>query len=366
MRISITLFLILLLSDACVERINIDVPKSIVGQLVIEGQITDEPGPYVVKISRATSVNEILVKTKPVSAVRVAISDDMGNVETLTETELGTFQTSENGIRGTIGRSYILHVETNDGKIFESVPEKMVAVGEIQNLYYQFESNQPADGPTEYGFRFFIDAKAAKETGNLLRWKFNGIFKVITNPELYCEKAGEVCIPKPRPCSGYIFSDGLVQVGPCTCCECWPSPIDSKIKLSDNEAIVDGIFKNIEVGFVTLNYYTAQETLVEVKQYSLSPAAFDFWKTLKDQKEGSSSLFQPAIGRAKTNIFAKSGNGEVQGLFYASSVARKILVLEPKDLPPGLKLTFNPPPTIAESCLLAFKNSTNKKPAEWK
>ena len=165
MRTSFCLFLFLLASDACIERINIDAPRAS-EQLVMEGQVTDEPGPYTVKLSRATNVNEILVRTRPVSAIKVAIFDNLGNSEILKEVETGTFQTDVNGIQGVIGRSYTLHVETYDGKIYESTPETIIPAGSIENVYYKFETIQPEDGTTQYGFRIFINAKGSPQSNN--------------------------------------------------------------------------------------------------------------------------------------------------------------------------------------------------------
>ncbi|MBI1768547.1 MAG: DUF4249 domain-containing protein [Bacteroidetes bacterium] len=367
MRISFILFLFILVSDACVERINIDAPKALSDQLVIEGLITDEPGPYTVKLSRATNVNETLVRTRPVSAVKVVISDNLGNSETLKEIEIGTFQTDTNGIQGVIGRSYTLHVETNDGKVYESTPETIVPAGTIENIRFKFETSQPENNTTQYGFRFFIDAKGDAQTNNLLRWKFSGIYKVVTYPEQHTEPMGEGRVPAPRACSGYVYDKtaGLAKVGPCTCCECWTSAVDSQIKLSDNQTIVAEEFRDIEVGFLSISYWTYEKTLVEIKQMSLSQSAFDYWKTIKDQKDGASSLFQPSIGKARTNIFVKNGSDEVQGLFYASAIATKSVFITPSDLPQGLKLSFDAPPPITESCIQAFKNSTTKKPYDW-
>ena len=53
------LFFGLALMGSCVDRIDITIPKSNTGQLVVDGLITDEPGPYTVKLSLAENVDEI-------------------------------------------------------------------------------------------------------------------------------------------------------------------------------------------------------------------------------------------------------------------------------------------------------------------
>jgi hypothetical protein len=104
---------------------------------------------------------------------------------------------------------------------------------------------------------------------------------------------------------------------------------------------------------------------------SLSRTAFDYWRTIQSQKEGGTSLFQPPTGKTRTNIVEKSGRGIAQGIFYASSVRKKQVYLSNK----AIKGLFIRRPNwdscteewqIKESCLLAFKHSSNKPPADWK
>ncbi|MFN7330486.1 MAG: DUF4249 domain-containing protein, partial [Bacteroidota bacterium] len=74
---------IIVLSDSCVERADFSA-KEALAQLVVEGLITDESGPYTVKLSRARKPLDFSA-TVTVSALRVTISDDAGNSEVLTE-----------------------------------------------------------------------------------------------------------------------------------------------------------------------------------------------------------------------------------------------------------------------------------------
>ncbi|MFM9840595.1 MAG: DUF4249 domain-containing protein [Cyclobacteriaceae bacterium] len=362
MKKSALFIIILLISDSCVDRIDF-ISSNAASQLVVEGQITDEPGPYTVKLSRTRKILDFS-EGKPVSASKVVISDNVGNSEILTEIYPGAFQTKSNGIQGTIGREYTLRVETRDGKIFESSPEKINPSGTIDSIYYTFEKVLPPTGPPKYQFRIYIDSKGVAQSENLFRWKFTGTFKVQTSPELRTVPAGEGRIPDPPPCSGY--NKNLVEVGLCQCCTCWVNFVDTKPTVSDNTISSGNSYKNVEVGIVPVEYWTFFDKVqVEVKQLSLSGAAFNYWKTVADQKEGSSSLFQPSIGKAVSNIFIKNGNEEVQGLFYASAITKKVIFLSAANIPLGSGVIPSAPPPIPESCLAAFQFSTTQKPITW-
>jgi Domain of unknown function (DUF4249) len=359
----------LLVFSSCIDRINIAIPDHYASQIVVDGLITDEPGPYTVRLTKSTRIeNFLLFSREALTSAKVIVSDNVGNSELLKEKEPGVYETSINGMRGIVGREYIINIETKDGKIFESIPEKISPVGEIDNLYYEFESFQPLDAPTEYGFRFFIDTESVPNIDNLVRWKFTGIFKVEAEPKLHTSPG---CIPDPRFCSGFVRVDGGIRkVAECSCCECWVTRNESKPNVSDNQFVNTGKIRRIEVGYIPIEYYSfLRKYRVEVKQMSLSRGAYDYWRIIRSQKEGAASLFQPPTGKTRTNIFDKNGIEEVQGFFYASSVKTRQIYLSNADVPVNLRIPrwdCEDKGIIPESCLYGFKFSSTQPPADWK
>ena len=370
-------FLLIVLLVSCIDRIQITVPDSYISQLVVDGLITDELGPYTVRLTKTTRIEKFLeFNQEYVVGASVTIYDDIGNKEVLEEKEDGVYQSRANGMQGVIGREYSIVIKTKDGKVYESVPDKMSSVGELDSLYYEFESYLPLNDQTRYGFRFYIDANGLPDIDNLVRWKFTGVFEIDAYPELHTTPctAGPCC-PDPRPCSGFKVSqlDGetLLRVGECTCCTCWVTKEEDKPHVSDNQFVSNGDVKKLEVGFVPLEYFPFQKGKYrgEIMQMSLSKQAFDYWRLIQAQKEGAASLFQPPTGKIRSNIFEKNGDGQVLGIFYASAVKRKQMYLTQKDI----KVKFSSVPLwacekgiIAESCILAFPNSSNQRPADWK
>lgn len=103
------------IGTACTEKIDLDL-NSAVPQLVIEGNISDQPGPYYVVLSMSRLYNQSN-QFEGVPAAVVVLSDDAGNADTLTEVLAGLYQT--NSIQGTVGRTYHLQVNAN-GKTYDS------------------------------------------------------------------------------------------------------------------------------------------------------------------------------------------------------------------------------------------------------
>jgi len=99
-------FLTIITYSACQKVINVDLNNA-APRIVIEGLITDRPGPYTIKISKSGSYfNQPVLP--PVTGAEVNITDDSGTVDTLKETMPGIYITTK--IHGTTGRTYTLKV----------------------------------------------------------------------------------------------------------------------------------------------------------------------------------------------------------------------------------------------------------------
>jgi Domain of unknown function (DUF4249) len=359
MKKSIALFATLIIIGSCVDRISIQIPNE-TSVLVVDGLITDEPGPYTVQLTRAANLDSDLTFRKFVTAKSVTILDDLGNSELLKEVELGIYKTNVNGIRGVVGRAYHVRIETRDGKIFESVPEKIKPVGKIDSVYYEFGVRQPFNEQAVGGFNVFVDSKGLPESDNLLRWAFAATFQVETFPELHRVLIKEERVPDPLPCSSYrAFNGTILQIPgkPCDCCTCWVTEYEDKPHASDNQFVTNGNFRRIQLGFIPIDpFHFHFQVMVQVRQMSLSRTAFNFWRNIQSQKEGAGSLFQPPSGKARTNIFEITGAEQAQGIFYAAGVDKKI---------DFKKFRFEFPPTADSTTCLRYKNSTNLKPPDW-
>jgi len=111
--IAITAIVLIIVFSSCQKVINLDL-NSASPQIVIEGNVYDQPDPYTVKISQTVNFDESNVYP-PVTGATVEISDDAGNSEVLTESSSGTYITS--ALQGVSGRTYTLTV-VSKGKTY--------------------------------------------------------------------------------------------------------------------------------------------------------------------------------------------------------------------------------------------------------
>jgi hypothetical protein len=104
--IKITLLITILGVTACQKVIDLKLRNNS-GKYVIEGNVTNLPGPYQVTIGKTGAVDADY-SLQGVSQAAVIISDNSGNTETLQETAPGIYRTKT--LQGVEGRTYNLDI----------------------------------------------------------------------------------------------------------------------------------------------------------------------------------------------------------------------------------------------------------------
>jgi hypothetical protein len=165
-----------ILNDACIDRYEL--PEQISGpRLVVDGMITNLPGPYTIELFISTDLNTLANNRAGVPNATVKIVDDLGNEEVLTETKLGVYQTKPNGLRGVVGRKYHTVIYIGD-KEYRSAPQEMRPSGSIENAEWIFRENainQNDPGEPQDVLDVTIDSKGTEGEQNLFRWRWSSI-----------------------------------------------------------------------------------------------------------------------------------------------------------------------------------------------
>jgi hypothetical protein len=358
--------------DACVDPLEVSIPN-ISPKLVVDGLITDQPGPYQVRLLYSISIDSTVRRPRFETGATVFITDSDGHQEPLLEAGPGVYQTSAaSSFRGVVGKSYQLNITTKKGKKINSTPQQMVGAGTIDNLYLEFVKDViPIGDPTRTdkydAFNVFVNATGVENSPNLFRWRVTGTYKAKTFPELRFIVANDfnaTHIPKPEPCSGYIAVGlGIVKVAECTCCICWGTEYSTNAMVSDNRFLNDRSFERVQVGVIpvtSLRFY--EKYYVEVEQLSLPSQIYDFWRLTEIQQKSGSNIFQPNAVKIKGNmISATDPNEEILGVFSVSAVVKRTMFIYPTDVPASLPVLD----TVRYDCRNSFVNATTQQPLFW-
>ena len=298
------LFLVLfpLLVLSCVTEFQPDA-VSLPPALVVEGQITDQPGPYTVRLTRTADYSYKAINLLETEAV-VSIEDNQGNRETLREQAPGgTYRTRPDGIRGVAGRSYKLVIVTKSGTRYESTPEVITAAPPILKIYSEYR-NEPAPGTAtrNQGWDVYIDTKDPETTGNYYRWEWTHY------------EAISIC-QKTQLRSGTF-------TGLYCCTPCWDITRCYNCISVNSDANING--QAISRQFIMRAPYTSTAPYyVEVEQQALSRGAYLFWKSVRQLINNTGGLFDAAPQTVQGNVRSTSDpNALVYGYFGATGVSR--------------------------------------------
>lgn len=166
----ISIIIVSFIFAACEKVVEIDLNTSS-PKIVIEGNISDEPGAYTINLSKTVNFNEENTYP-PVTGALVIISDNTGITDTLTETVSGSYQTHR--ITGTQGNTYTLKVIA-EGKQYNAVstmPYKVNLDSIRFNLFREPGESEKTLAvvpiyldPIEFGncYRFFFTANGVAD-----------------------------------------------------------------------------------------------------------------------------------------------------------------------------------------------------------
>jgi len=287
--------------------------------LVVDGLLSNQPGPYTVKLSMSSSIERAVYR--PLSNYEVIISDDIGNTELLAETENGTYQTFQDGIQGVIGRSYKLTINSPKNERYETEFEILKKPIEIDNVYTEVDYNA-VDGYDHdlNGLQFYIDTKMADEDTNYILWRLEDTYEYHAN---YRAK--------------YIFDDFQMHLfNPSdSLLTCWRTRKRKEIITASTKNLTEPIILRMPLQFIsTETKELSVRYSVMVKQHTLSYEAYEYWSKLIQVDNDVSWLYAmqpyPVLGNIK-NI--SDENETVLGYFMVAGIDKKrIFVDRPAEL----------------------------------
>lgn len=342
LRSLLPLLLFPLLVLSCVTEFQPDA-VSLPPALVVEGQVTDQPGPYTVRLTRTADYSYKALNLLETGAV-VSIEDNLGNRETLREQAPGgTYQTRAGGLQGLAGRSYKLTIQTKSGTRYESQPEVITAAPPILKLYAEYRNELlPGTSTRKQGWDVYLDTKDPETTGNYYRWEWTH-YEAIS----VCQKT--------------LVRSGTSYTGLYCCSDCWDITRCYNCISVNSDAEINGQAISRQL-ILRASYTSKAPYYVEVEQQALSRGAYQFWKSVRQLVDNTGGLFDAAPQTVQGNIRCVSDpNVTVYGYFGATGVSRMPYYVDRSEGQgvPELDLPVNVP---TPSPCVACENSIYRTP----
>lgn len=333
------IILVLCVCSSCRQIYDPDVKPDQSG-LVVAGLMTDQPGPYYVKLSKALPYDSSGLNP-PVRSAKVTIMDDCGGSYKLEETETGTYASNPSDLIGVPGRSYTLHIETSDGNIYESASQLLLPNNYNANTYGEFTTRDilvedfygQVSKLTIQGIDLLVDIKNTTDT--IVRFRFQ--------PAVTTEYSYSITI---TPMLTYIFY-------------CWANTAlndlvnitDEKYQISSNDILKHSICFIPTVYTYSATYRDSVSKkdsilnapivnrVIKVNRYCLNNESYQFYKNVNSLLAAQGKIFDPIASQFNGNIACKNNPQKIAlGFFEASSVTISYYASRP-----GQKIIKNVP-----------------------
>ena len=141
-----------LIATACTEKINIDLNEGENNRLVVAGEITNEPGPHSVRLTRSTSY--FYNQPAPVElGAKVTISDGVQTLVLLDDDNDGTYWTDSTAC-GVPGRTYTLDIQLANGETY-TASDYMPIPNRFDTIYYEYTNEEYGLTLPQYHYFFY-------------------------------------------------------------------------------------------------------------------------------------------------------------------------------------------------------------------
>jgi len=297
--------------------------------LVVDGLITDQAKPYLIKLTKALPFNnnnnsKYTNEYTGISKAKVTVSDDAGCTYNFTESDTGGVYVSDPAeFVGVPGRSYMLSIKTIDNKEYRSAPQLMLPNDFKVEVSAEYGTHNQLveDGTGAYrietihGTNIFFDIENNEDT--VIRFRFDHRITI------------QWVIPLVPPIIGW---------------DIWPNT--DLINITDNYSTsTNNIVKN-NVCFVpttetniigtkawlhgTMVDKFVDKFVIRIIQYRLNNQTYQYYKNINTILAANGSIFDPIPSQVKGNMKCISDNtAGVLGFFETSSARYSYYAFNP-------------------------------------
>ena len=294
------IYILLVVFSSCIKEYNPDISKY-ENVFVVDGKLTNLPGPYVVKLSRSYRFEENA--GQPVGGAQLKIVDDTGIETELEEQDKGVYVTTDNTFRGVAGKSYKLQIMLDD-ELYESEMETLIEPVAIDSIFWEFKK----DDNDRNGIQLLINTHDPHNKTRYYGWEYVDTWKYIVpidHPD------------HPDRREGYASSANYYY--------------NIATTIHRNTDIVEKqplqfISENVNKLYIRYS--------ILVTQYAFTDQTYKYFKDLVTINQDQGSLFDPTPHSHTGNIKNLSNkNLPVLGYFMVAGATEKRIFIDRSELP---------------------------------
>lgn len=309
----------------CTESFDVEKASSSTRLLVVDGRITDQEGPYIIRLSSSYPLG--LQKKFVETGAQVQIQEENGPTVLLVEapTRPGTYLTPQREIRGEVGKNYRAHIRLSDGQEYVSSWELLQDTPEIGEITIEYLTKVDNIARRSTGVKLFLDTKDETRESAYFRWEVIETWQYeagLVSEWIYLGN-GEMA---PKPPEDFHRT-------------CWKNSKVTKIMTTSVNQLSSRQIVKFPLTVIPIDSARFdQRYSALVKQYVVGSDEYNFWKNLRDLNENLGSIYDQQPFEVSGNIVNQNDHEElVLGYFAASAVKEKRIFINNSDFPNGFR-----------------------------
>jgi len=311
-------YLLMLCLFCCKKPYNPPVIASTNSYLVVEGIINSGNDSTTIKLSKTVNLNSAITLNPLLGAIVTVESDQNNSFQLIDFHDNGTYAAPALNLVAT--QKYRLNITTPDGHHYLSDYVAVKNTPPIDSIGYTIK-----DGAVQ----LYLNTHDASNNTRYYRWDYreDWIFHAKYRSEYMLNTATSTIVP--RPLSQQIYY-------------CYANDLSSHLLLNSTAKLVKDVVYQTPLTNVPLNSEKLELTYsIYVKQYALTPDAYQFYLNMQKNTEQLGSIFDAQPSQLAGNIHnVTNPNEPVIGYISVTNSQSKIFYLTSAIVPSGTNPTY--------------------------
>jgi hypothetical protein len=303
---SVLVVMILSIGPACRETYILPV-KSVDGRLlVVDGFINNGVDSTVISLTRSFGLEDSSVSAPELGA-RVDVQGKDNSSYSLVEIGGGKYGVGSLSLDNSL--QYRLHIKTSSGREYLSDYLDLKVSPLIDSITWS---------RTESGVQIYANTHDPQNASHYYRWDYQQTWEFNSIFYSSYQYNGDTVVP--RPVNNFYT--------------CWKTVDAPSIQLASTARLSRDAVNYPLLLIPTNSYMITILYSILVRQYVLTPAAYQFWSDLKQNTELIGSIFSPEPFQARGNIHSVSDSTEtVIGYISAGTSRQQRIFISPAQIP---------------------------------
>ncbi|MDC6404702.1 MULTISPECIES: DUF4249 domain-containing protein [Maribacter] len=241
------------------------------------------------------------------------------------------------------GERWKLIVVMPNGTVYESEPEIVLTPVPITDVSIDYDPElefRPSANRFIPGHKISVSFDDPPNSENNYYWSYRSFENLD-----YCIRCNEG-IYRDGGCIPYDLSGRLYRYFDYICeTECWTIRYPESVNIFDDTFSNGKTVANLEVGSLPL--YTKENMVVEVQQFSLTPAAHKYYKVLKDIVDNASGFNAPPPAALIGNLYNANDSQEIVLGRFTAAASSVVNVYVERELINEAAIATRQPPAVS-------------------